>query len=82
MPVRPRRRQRRLHLSVREFVDLTLGPRQDSPLPFDYYHMLYHEHTARFGTSSWAFKYFDTGVDDREAMELDPDEPVGLPGAR
>jgi hypothetical protein len=65
-------------LSAREYVDLSLGPRPDVALPFDHYHKLYHEHSARFDTTSWGYRYFELGVDDREPMEIDG--PVGLPG--
>ncbi len=68
-----------MHLAVREYIDLVIGPSDASP-PFDRLHVLYHEHAYRFDSNSWAFKYFETGVDDRESMELDPDHEVGLPG--
>ena len=70
VPVRSRRRQHRLHLGAREFVDLSIGPSEVSPIPFDRYLALYLEHAGWFDSSSWAFGYFDTGVDDREPMEL------------
>jgi hypothetical protein len=79
MPVRPRRRrEHRLHLSAVSFVDLSIGPREDSAVAFDRLHQVYHEHAARFDTNSWAFRYFELGIDDREPMEIDG--PVGLPG--
>lgn len=59
---------------------MAIGPSEDSPIPFDRYHALYHEHAGWFDSTSWAFGYFETGVDDREPMELDPAEPVGCPG--
>lgn len=80
MPIRPRRRQHRLHLAVREYVDLAIGPAEDSPIPFDRYHALYHEHREKFASDAWAFRYFEGGTDDREPMELDLDEPNGCPG--
>ena len=43
MPVRPRRRQHRLALSLGDFVDLTIGPTDDSAVPFDRLHAIYHE---------------------------------------
>jgi hypothetical protein len=80
MPVRPRRRQHRLHLSLIDFINLSIGPRQDLPVQFDRLHAVYHEHASRFDTSSWAFRYFELGIDDRVPMELDPEQPVGCPG--
>jgi hypothetical protein len=70
-----------MHLGVVEFIDLSIGPRWDTPIPFDRYHALYHEWAHLFDTSSWAYQFFETGADARAPMELDPNEPVGLPGA-
>ena len=80
MPVRPRRRQHRLALTLADYVDLVIGPPDDSATPFDRLHATYHEWAAFFDTHTWAFQFFETGHDDREPVEVGNFDCPGLPG--
>ena len=79
MPVRPRRRQHRLALTLADYVDLVIGPPDDSATPFDRLHAIYHEHAIQFDSASWAFAFFETGHDDREPVEVGVLDSPGLP---
>jgi hypothetical protein len=79
VPVRPRRRRRaRQALTLRRFMDLTIGPNGAESMAV--LAAVFAEHRRRFDGSSWGARYFDQGIDDREGESPRVDTADGLPG--
>lgn len=64
MPVRRRRtRRHRLALTVGDYIDLSIGPREDTGI--ERLRGVFEAHRRAFGGDSWAVRYFDHGEDPR-----------------
>ena len=79
---RARRVRRSRHaLTLQMFMALTLGPADGE---VDALRPIYLEHKERFGSDSWAVRFYEHGIDDRprddrDAAEVDDTDAV-LPG--
>lgn len=85
MPVRPRRSRRaRSALTLRRWLDLSIGP-DDNSEPLDVLGDVFREHRRRFNSDDWAVGFYEGGVDDREPLDLaehDAAMAAELPGLR
>ncbi len=83
MPVRPRRRrEHRLELTLRRAVALEIGPTQVDLKadPLETLRLVWVEHRAKFGPSSWASQYWECGHDIRLDDVYDGSAATGCPG--
>jgi hypothetical protein len=57
---------------------LSIGPRDDDEL--DELRAVFDEHRRRFDDRDWAVRYFERGIDDRDAHDDGLAVGVGCPG--
>jgi hypothetical protein len=79
---RPRRLRRRRHaLTVERELALLIGPRHDDEI--EALRPIFTEYRHRFHNDDWGVRYFEHGLDDRDAEDEDVSNDrlaPGLPG--